>query len=150
MRIQIWKYRCSHPKFVTLAALVTFLLRRSEYDFSTEVLKCVTCVLSSAIGFSHYIWHLCQFLVIVELGTACTPPTPVTARSKAWVYTVRLLGLRVRIPPRAWMSVSCECLCVVRYRSLRRADHSSRGALPSVVCVWVWSLTLDNKNAPAH
>jgi hypothetical protein len=32
----------------------------------------------------------------------------------------RLLGLRVRIMPGAWMYVSCEC-CVVR-----RADHSSR------------------------
>jgi hypothetical protein len=26
-------------------------------------------------------------------------------------------------------------LRVVRYRSLRRADHSSRGVLPSVVCL---------------
>jgi len=41
---------------------------------------------------------------------------------------VRLLGLWVRIP--AWMSGSCEC-CV---SSLRRADNSSRGVLPSVVC----------------
>jgi hypothetical protein len=32
------------------------------------------------------------------------------------------------------MSVSCEC-CVVRERSLGRADHTSRGALPSVVCI---------------
>ena len=30
------------------------------------------------------------------------------------------------------MPVSCEC-CVVRHRSLRGADHSSRG-LPSVAC----------------
>ena len=29
------------------------------------------------------------------------------------------------------MSVSCEC-CVL---SVRRSDHSSRGALPSVVCL---------------
>jgi hypothetical protein len=28
-------------------------------------------------------------------------------------------------------------LCVVRYRSLRRADHSSRGVLLSVVCLSV-------------
>jgi hypothetical protein len=28
-------------------------------------------------------------------------------------------------------------LCVVRYRSLRQADHSSRGVLPSVVCLSV-------------
>jgi hypothetical protein len=28
-------------------------------------------------------------------------------------------------------------LCVVRYRSLRRADHWSRGVIPSVVCLSV-------------
>ena len=28
-------------------------------------------------------------------------------------------------------------LCVVGYRSLRRVDHSSRGVLPSVVCLSV-------------
>jgi hypothetical protein len=44
----------------------------------------------------------------------------------------RLLRLWVRIPPEAWMSVCCECW-VVRERSLRRADHSSRGVLPTVV-----------------
>ena len=42
----------------------------------------------------------------------------------------RLLRLWVRIPPGACMFVSCEC-CVL---SLRRADHSSRGVLPNVVC----------------
>jgi hypothetical protein len=50
---------------------------------------------------------------------------------------VCLLGLWVRIPPEAWMSVSLWELCVVRYRSLRRADHSSRGVLLSVVCLSV-------------
>jgi len=30
-----------------------------------------------------------------------------------------------------------QMLCVVRKRSLRRADHSSRGVLPSVVCLSV-------------
>jgi hypothetical protein len=33
------------------------------------------------------------------------------------------------------MDVSLLCLCVVRYRSLRRADPSSRGVLPNVMCV---------------
>ena len=32
-----------------------------------------------------------------------------------------------------WMSVSCEG-CVIWWRSLRRADHPSRGMLPTVVC----------------
>jgi len=45
----------------------------------------------------------------------------------------RLLGLWVRIPPGAWISVSCEC-CVL---CVRRVDHSSRGILPSVVCLSV-------------
>jgi hypothetical protein len=45
---------------------------------------------------------------------------------------VRLVGLPVRIPPRRngcllWLS------CVIRYRSLRRSDHSSRGVLPRLV-----------------
>jgi len=62
------------------------------------------------------------------------------------------MGLRVRIPPMSLMSVSCdcgmlwdtvsvtgqslvqrnptECVCVIQ--SLLRADHSSRGVLPSV------------------
>jgi len=34
------------------------------------------------------------------------------------------------------MFVCCECcvLCVVRWNSLRRADHPSRGVLPTVMC----------------
>jgi hypothetical protein len=30
-------------------------------------------------------------------------------------------------------------LCAVMERSLRRADPSSRGVLPTMTCVWVWS-----------
>jgi hypothetical protein len=36
-------------------------------------------------------------------------------------------------------------LCVVRYRSLRRADPSSRGVLPTVVCHCVWSRNLEHE-----
>jgi hypothetical protein len=41
-------------------------------------------------------------------------------------------------------------LCVVRWRSLRRADHSSRGVLPTVVCHCMWSRTLVNEEAWAQ
>jgi hypothetical protein len=41
-------------------------------------------------------------------------------------------------------------LCVVRWRSPRRADHSSRGVLPTVVCRCVWSRNLVNEEALAH
>jgi hypothetical protein len=50
-----------------------------------------------------------------------------SARSAA----ARLLGLRVRIPPRARMSVSYDCCLLSGVLSLRRADPSSRGVLPS-------------------
>ena len=47
----------------------------------------------------------------------------------------RLLGLRVRIPAGAWMSVSFECCVLAWQKSLRQADYSSRGVLPSEVCL---------------
>jgi len=59
----------------------------------------------------------------------------------------RLLGLRVRIPPGAWMSA----MNVVCYQSyLWQADHSSMGVIPNVcVCVCVcicpclwWGVTI--------
>jgi len=54
-----------------------------------------------------------------------------------WVYGVVLLGLRVRIPPSgggAWISLVSVVCC---QESLRRADSSSRGFVPTVVCVSV-------------
>jgi hypothetical protein len=44
-------------------------------------------------------------------------PIPVAARSKTWVYGRSLTGIVGSIPPRAWMSVSCEC-CVLSGRGL--------------------------------
>jgi len=46
----------------------------------------------------------------------------------------RLLGLRVRIPLEASICL-LWVLCVVSYRSLRRADRFPRGFSPSVVCL---------------
>jgi len=43
-------------------------------------------------------------------------PIPASARSKAF-GAARLLGLRVRIPPEAWMSVCGKC-CVLSGRGL--------------------------------
>jgi hypothetical protein len=41
-------------------------------------------------------------------------------------------------------------LCVVRQWSLTRADHSSRGVLPTVARLCVWSRNLVNEEALAH
>ena len=44
-------------------------------------------------------------------------PIPVAEKSKARSASARLLGLRVRMRPGAWMPVSCEC-CVLSGRYL--------------------------------
>ena len=61
----------------------------------------------------------------------------------------RLLGLWVRIPPEAWVSVSFECrvlsgssLCV---GLITPPEESYR-----VWCVWVWSWILHNEEALPH
>jgi hypothetical protein len=46
------------------------------------------------------------------------------------------------------LSVLCV-LCVVRLRSLRRADYSHSGDLPTVACRRVWSRNLVNEEAIA-
>ena len=57
---------------------------------------------------------------------------PMAARYEAWVVAARLLGLWVRIPP--GMDICLLWLwCVVRKRFPRRAYHSPRGVLPSVM-----------------
>jgi hypothetical protein len=58
---------------------------------------------------------------------------------------VRLLELRVRIPPQAWISVSCEC-CVLSSTGscvwlITHPKESYR-----VWCVWVWSWSFDNED----
>ena len=59
---------------------------------------------------------------------------PMAARSKAWVCDRSLAGT-VGSNPAGGHVCLLRVLCVVRYRSLRQADHSSRGVLPSVVCL---------------
>jgi hypothetical protein len=78
---------------------------------------------------------LCRVLTIT-----CRSQWPRDLRRRS--TAVRLLGLWVRIPPRAWMSVSCEC-CVLSGRGLcdelvPRPEKSCR-----VWCVWVWSWSLE-------
>ena len=60
--------------------------------------------------------------------------------------SARLLGLRVRVPPGAWMSVYCDS-CVLSGRGLcdgpiARSEESYR-----VWCVWVWPRNPKNDEA---
>ena len=63
-------------------------------------------------------------------------PIPVAARSKACSNPAG--GMDV---------VSCEC-SLLSGRGLSRADHSSRGVPPSVVCLHVIVWSLDNERTP--
>ena len=70
--------------------------------------------------------------------TACGIIHSRCCRPVAWkrgCVAACILGVGVRIPSEPWMSV--WMYCSIRFRSLRRADHSSRGVLPSVVCLSV-------------
>ena len=51
--------------------------------------------------------------------------------------TARLLGLRVRIPPTACLSVSLASVMCFQVEVSGRADHPSRGILLTVECLGV-------------
>ena len=56
--------------------------------------------------------------LLIKFNDHSLPPIRVAARSKVCgSAAAQLLGLRVRIPPVVWMSVSCEC-CVSSGRGL--------------------------------
>ena len=61
------------------------------------------------------------------------------ARSKVWVCRRSLAGIAGSNT--AVVSMCVLVLCIVRWRSLRRADHSSRGFPPSVLCLSVFVKT---------
>jgi hypothetical protein len=74
-------------------------------------------------------------------------PIPVAERSKTWFCGRSPTGIAGSNT--AWGVDVCfsvvSIVCVVR--SLRRADHSSRGVLPTVVRHCVWSCNLRNEEA---
>jgi hypothetical protein len=64
-----------------------------------------------------------------------TPQIPVAAGSKT--YVCGSLLTEIRVSNLAWGMDVLGDRCVVRKRSLRRAELSFRGVRPSVVCSWV-------------
>jgi hypothetical protein len=87
-------------------------------------------------------WHHADLLLSTAMPTRGPFQWPSGLRRGTAV--ARLLKLRVRIPQSRrdtdlyllWLSR------VIRQRSLRRADSSSKTVLPSVVCHCVWSRNL--------
>jgi len=73
-------------------------------------------------------------------------PVSIAARSKALVYggsPAEIVGSN----PTEGMDICLWVLCVVRHRSLRRADHASRGVL---LRRFVWSRNLENEEVMAR
>jgi hypothetical protein len=68
---------------------------------------------------------------------AASGPIPVAVQSEAWFCGRSLAGIVVSNPAGSMDVCLLLVLCVVRYRSLRRADFSSRGILPTVVSLSV-------------
>jgi hypothetical protein len=92
------------------------------------------CHGSDLLRFAHM---LCNTCVNIKTNFPFRLPNviPVAARSKAWVCGRALAGI-VGLNLTGGMHVSLlYSVCVVRWRSLRGADPSSRGVLPTVVCV---------------
>jgi hypothetical protein len=73
-----------------------------------------------------------KFVGMFEIVPYYTP-VPVAGRSKAEVCGPSPTGIAGSIPAGFMDVCLLRLLCVVRQRSLRRADHSSRGVLPTVV-----------------
>jgi hypothetical protein len=73
---------------------------------------------------------------IYKLWRQINRPSEWPSSQKRVSTAPRFLVLRVRIPPVAYISVSCKC-CVLSGKGLR-TDPSSRVVLPTVVCR-VWS-----------
>jgi hypothetical protein len=65
------------------------------------------------------------------------------------LLAARFVGLRVRIPPGAWTSVSCKC-SVLSGRGLCAGLITPPEKSYPVCCVWVWSWSLNNEEAMAH
>ena len=77
-------------------------------------------------------------------------PFRVSARSKACVCGLSPAEI-VGSNPTGGMDVSLLWVfCIVSYRSLGRADHSSRGILPTAVRHCVWSAKFVNEEAMTH
>ena len=75
----------------------------------------------------------------------CTAPRGLRVGSAA----ARLLGLRVRIPPREWMPLACEC-CVLSRRNLCVGLITPTEESYWLWRGWVWLYVLYNEKALAY
>ena len=91
-------------------------------------------------------WHLLTIFLCYSYGVADPSGRRGLRRGSA---AARLMGLRVRIPPGAWMSVSFEC-CVLSGRGLGVGLVNRPQEFYRVWSYLVWSWSLDKEEALVH
>jgi hypothetical protein len=85
--------------------------------------------------------------LIIVFNTCFTyfMPISVATRAKGWVCGRSIAGIEGSNPAGGMDVCLLWVLCVVRQRSVRRADHSSGVVLPTVASRFVWSRNLKNE-----
>ena len=86
----------------------------------------------------------------LEKSISTGKPIPLAVRSKTWVCGRSPVETVVSNPTGGMDVCLLWVLCVVRSRSLRRGDQTSRRVLPTVVRRCVWSRNLVNEETLAH
>ena len=78
---------------------------------------------------------LCSFFIMKFIVWSISVASQWPRGPRCGSTAARLLGLQVRIPPKAWMSVTCKSrMCSGSGLCVGMTDHSSMGVL-SVVCL---------------
>jgi hypothetical protein len=145
-----WQFRSQRfVVFLSHSGLLTEHFRR-KYKPTAAVSSTYTEVSCAVIWISNFTVKAIQIsdpqAQKYHLFMLCTfsLPIPVITRSKAWVCCRSLTGTAGSNPATTMDVCLLWVLCVVRYRSPRPAEHSSRGSLPTVMYMSViyrtWTL----------
>jgi len=135
----------------------------SIYIWHTKDLKCLQMAHLKNLTFSTivWIWYHCIWIGLVAdpFQHSIEYFSSINKAKSSWSQwlrglrrgsaAARLPGLWLRIPPGAWMSVSSEC-CLLSGEGLCVGLITHPEESYWVWCVWVWSWSLDNKEALAH
>jgi len=89
----------------------------------------------NSLSFLYTQIYVFTFQLNFSASYSTTLPIPVAAGSKAWDCGRWLFGIAGSNHAERIDICLLWVLCVVRQRSLRRADHSSKGVLPSDMCL---------------
>jgi hypothetical protein len=130
----------------------TYIHKSCDVGFSVCLLRFVT--MSSYRRYANSVLQYYKFgntrkfpsCFCIQIFQDAGLPVPVASRSKVWICDRLPAEIMGSNPAGAWMFAFNEC-CVL---SLRRADHLSRGVLPTAMRRCVWYRNLKNEEAMAN